>query len=603
MGSDIYYKIWLWNAGSWSEVTRFTHLSFSDGLNFVPIMSATLYLTNSTQQGLMKAGTVFRITTAGSTNGFVNFTHDGVDVSATEAGSGWEIMTGFLGEPKGESKTAVINATPVIYSVVGEGMLGRVATMEYNDDRNLTGTAAQIVSTGANSYLTTVGTGTVLPGTIDTGPSGLSVRAKHDNLLGLLLDVASLGDGTNLFTYYIDAVPNNAATGDFIPRVHYVAPNNAKYETTNPLGGVDNGRVLDRSTEVLGMMLVKERDRIKNAVDVRYAGAGTGTVQAATGYSTDATSITNFKRMEKIVLAPWAQNSVTATFLRNTVLDMFKGTGSDGIVRADAIIKNGQLFTNSSFDAILGDTVSIRTDSADVTGVITGKFMAYSYDQMSRTLTVTVGIPRVPTIEEDVAFTKRRLRQLSTNLRSSNSFTPLSITSAYSLTTNAFPSTTIGATTEGLWRYDTFTATNFDSAEKYTCHITFNLSSPPVVDGPIMVQVYSVAAVDPTNYIVLQRLAYHEFVNVRTGTYNSYVGAFDEPVVGASTGPLTSTSGTISTNSYNSARIEFNFSGSGSNTFNSLLVVVSNRGDQSFTTTASGISVNLIASPPHVHTM
>lgn len=398
MGSDRFYKLFVRDGepgAAWVEVTQFLGFGFKKVANGVPIFSCTVY-ASSTLAALLTGNRIFRITTRQSVDGKVAFwsfgratTGTGTPTdSASEAGAAadsWEIMTGRLAEPRKDEKTS--SARRQVFDVTGYGFMASLDQMDYDGDRTLTGTAQQVISTGANSLLTTIGAARVVAGSLDAGPT-ISIKTRKDKLLRLLIDIARIGDAGTQYPYFIE-VTHNAS---FVPVVSYLSSANALFEPANPFGPRDDGRILDDKTELQSFDVVKERDRLVNRVKVRYAGFGTGVAVAETSVVTDGA----FPEVrERIARAPLIQNSTTATTFRNTILNTFKGT-SEGLVRVEALLKRGELYTATGFDAVLGDQVGIERAGVEVAQ---GKFLGFEYTQAMQSLTITLGLPRSPFFE------------------------------------------------------------------------------------------------------------------------------------------------------------------------------------------------------------
>ena len=381
MGSSRYYKFWLRISSSWVEITRFTGLRFSDKVNYIPEMSATLYLTDSTQQDAIKAGTLYRVTKLDSTTG----------------DNGTIIQTGILQAPSAQEKTAVRNDRAVIYQVSGSGVLEKIMSTTYDAETTFTSQTVSSIVTSLVANVNSRTANTIINGTYSTG-STITVRFRKAQMSGPLINLASISDATNMFVYYIFA----DVDGSYRPRLNVLAPDNATfvhpngqtgYKITDPISASDPLRIIEEKTEAIDIVKSDENKRILNSVRVRFQGHGTGTGagQTENALATDPTSITTFGRRESIAYAPWIQNSATADLYRNTLLDMFRGSAPNGIVYATAVLKRGEMYS-TDFNAVLGDVIAIRRTSGTV---ITGKFLAYGYDQNNETLTIHIGLPKV----------------------------------------------------------------------------------------------------------------------------------------------------------------------------------------------------------------
>ena len=366
-------------------------MKFKKTASQTPLFQATVYLTSTAQQGYMTANRLFRITNKESTDGKVatwvfgrastgtGLPTDSTSETGAAAGS-QEIMTGRLGEPVGDQK-AIKNGKSIIWALKGYGLHYSLKEMTYDDDKTLTGTFNNILTRATDGILTLIGTARVIAGSIDTGPT-ISLKVKKLDLLTILSEIARIGDATTKFPYFIE-VTNNSS---FLPVVSLFAPNNALYETANPFSPRDEGRVLMSEIELISFLTLEDRDRVINKVKVRYGGVGTGTSPADTAFATDAT----FPEVrDKVVQDPLIQNSATALLLRDTVLDLFKGTAT-GIKRGEAVLAKAELFV-TAFDAVIGDQTGIEDNGVEI---IQGKFLEFEYDQANEQMKVTLGLPR-----------------------------------------------------------------------------------------------------------------------------------------------------------------------------------------------------------------
>lgn len=388
MGSSRHMRLWLRNdAGVWVEVRRFLGMRASDGLNFIPEMSVTIFAPEGTTAALLTGKRLFRLTKTNSTDGI----------------NGTRVMTGRLAEPDSDMKTNLLtNDRPVVFNVQGYGLAMEVGKTFYDAARDLPsvsppGTAKEVINDDPLGFIPTVNAtapGTLVAGTIDTGPTIL-VRVRKASIFQLLLDIASLGDTTNDFSYIIDV--DHLSETNFKPRINYRNPFSAFYETADPFAPRDEGRILDQK-ELRGFLRHDERDRIRNAIKVKFAGMATGRNSSefpVSGFLEDATSITTFGRREQVVWAPWIQDSATAQSLAETLLATYKGDGVNGLRRFTAVLKFGGLFT-TDFDAILGDVVGIEKGGVEVAR---GRFHQWEYEQTSESLTIHLGPQRVPFYE------------------------------------------------------------------------------------------------------------------------------------------------------------------------------------------------------------
>lgn len=366
-------------------------MKFNKTANRPPYFEATIYTVTAQTQALMTGNRLFRITNAASTDGKVakwsfgrdstgtGTATDSTSESSATAGS-QEIMTGRLLEPIGDNKT-LKGGIPVIWKVRGYGLMYSFQKFPYDGDATLTGTFNNILTRGTDGIITVVNqTSTrVVAGTIETGPT-VSLKIKKLDLLTIIIEIARIGDGTTKYAYFVE-VTN---TSSFVPVLSLFKPDNAIYETGDPFGS-DEGRILDSETELSSFVTPEDRERVINNVKVRYAGVGTGTSPAETAYASDTTFPED---RESIVQDPIIQDSATAVLLRDTILNMFKGTAT-GIKRAEAIKARADIYT-TEFDAVLGDQVGIRDHGTEI---IQDKFLAFSYDQSNEHLQVTVGLP------------------------------------------------------------------------------------------------------------------------------------------------------------------------------------------------------------------
>lgn len=489
MSSSNYYKIWLrdTSASTWREVTKFTDFTFEYKLNFVPRFSATFYLDDSNLQDLMVAGTPFRITGTDSDDGTVEELYFGDTTGTSGAVSGSrEIINGKLLEPSADEKSDQRNSKPVIWDVSGRGY-----AKDLKDTvRDATSSRSNNAGTVISNYVTSDSSGDAVTGTLDSGPS-INVLHRKDKIFEASMDIAGIGDGTDKFTYFIHV----DADGSFNPRVNYYSPTHSEtdwsFETSDPTGGTDDGRVLAQDSDVREFSQTEEDARIVNAIKVRYQGMGSGTGKSETSFATNSTSISNFGRRERIIYAPWVQDSSTATTLRDTVLNMFRGDdfngNFNGINRSDVVLKDAGMF-RSDFDATLGDVIAVEKSS---TTKAIGRFLGFQYNQMQESLTVMLGLPR-SRFFEDYAQTARRNRQAYNTLEATEAeliSTTSSVVfrpSATSHSNIAFNSVSI--TNNGLSQQVVqSTETNFNSdAAGFDVLITVNTDS--FFDGPLKLQ-------------------------------------------------------------------------------------------------------------------
>lgn len=488
MASSRAFKVWLWDSGAstWREVDKFTGFKWSYTLNFVPKMEMTAYATTTNLQNLMKAGVPFRITNTESDDGTVETGFFGESFAETGAVAGSrEIFSGRLSEPKGDEKTARDGTNPIIWEVTGSGWAADLDKSIGDTTTAQSGSASTVV----DAYIDATAA-TVTKGTRDTGDS-INVKFRDQPLLRLLIDVAGLGDTTTDFLYYVhvDGTTNGRAN----PRVHYLSNANALFETDDPSGGIDNGRVLTRGTDTRSLEVVNEDDRLRNAIKVRYKGIGSGSSQSDTGFVTDSTSITNFGRQEHAFYAPWIQDSATANMYAQTLLNMFKGESDDGIKRATAALNKPDLFT-SDFDAIPGDRVAIeRTDG---TKVMDGILFGYSYDQMREETVAHIGLPRVP-FAEDVARTARQTQQTTSSMEQTvsnteNKTSPVSIGPSTVVDQSSVSMEAAAGTTDTVTlALSTSESDKLKQAHLIMVEVTLNNNgtNATLVEGPIKVQV------------------------------------------------------------------------------------------------------------------
>lgn len=394
MGSSKYYRLWVRDGepgSNWVELTRFVGMKFKKTASQPPFFSATVYLTSAAQQGYMTANRLFRITNKESTDGKVatwafgrastgtGTATDSTSETSAAAGS-QEIMTGRLGEPIGDQK-ALKNGKPIIWQLKGYGLHHSLKKMTYDDDKTLTGTFNNILTRVTDGVLSLIGTARVIAGSIETGPT-VSLKVKKLDLLTILAEIARIGDATTKFVYFVE-VTNDA---NFLPVVSLFKPDNALYETANPFSPRDEGRILMSESELVSFATPEDRERVINKVKVRYAGVGTGTSPAETAYATDAA----FPEVrDKVIQDPLAQNSATGVLLRDTILNMFKGTAT-GIKRGEAVLAKAELFV-TAFDAVIGDQAGIEDHGVEI---IQGKFLEFEYDQNAEQMKVVIGLPR-----------------------------------------------------------------------------------------------------------------------------------------------------------------------------------------------------------------
>lgn len=402
MGSSRYFKLWVWDAGAvqWREISKLNGFRFSIGMNVVAEFSSTAYVTTTVVQDLMRADTIFRITTDVSTNGYCQYWHNGTATGEAATADSYEVMTGRLADPTYDEKTQR-NNRPVIYHLQGFDFMESVARLTYDNDTTLSGSANAVMA----SIAATVGASKVVFDSANSsaGPT-IDLKARKDNVMGMFMDIAKVGDGT--FMAYIDVTHNSS----FVPVVTYRQYNHSTYEVADPFSPRDNGRILDDKTEVRDFKLHKERDRVINRVIVRYAGFGTGIAMAETAA---VTSVTFGESRERIARAPLIQSSATAVTFRDTILAMYAGT-SEGLIRTEAVLKTAQLFS-TSFDAVLGDQVGIERTGTEITQ---GKFLAAEYNQMNEEIRVTIGLPRSH-FYDTFANLERMVQQAMTGMKTS----------------------------------------------------------------------------------------------------------------------------------------------------------------------------------------
>lgn len=422
MASSKFYKLWIWNQGTltWSEFTTFQGMAMSDGYNSTPRMSVNVFTRDATQQSILTANAFYRVTKLDSTNG----------------NNGTIIQTGSLDEPISDEKSIPPGSSkPISYQLEGSGLASKVNQMVFDntipDPDNANARFAPVVTGSGSSVISTIVSninsrtpGTLTTGTLDTGPS-VSVKFRQANALQSILEIGSIGDSTDKFQYAV-SVGAVLSGSKYIPAVHYLKPSNSTFlypngvtgtRNTDPVPISDNTRIIEEIDEIRAMQLIKENDRLRNAVNVKFFGVGTGNSvtsnagQQETGYSTDSTSISNFGRRESNLYAPWIQNSSTATTYRGTMLDTFRGkhifnSTYPGVLYATIQMRSGELYS-SALNANLGDVVAVRR--RDGTIAITQRLLMWSYDQQTECLTYTIGLPRVKAIEV-IAQSQTQLR-------------------------------------------------------------------------------------------------------------------------------------------------------------------------------------------------
>jgi hypothetical protein len=532
MASSKYYKLWLRNspghigdAGTgWLEVPQFTGMQFSNFLNYIPEMSCTVYTKDTTLQAQMKAGVIWRITTvdangAHSTNGTVLTNRYGQ--SSGEGGTGREVLTGILDAPTADEKTAIPQNgnTPIVYNLVGSGYLGQLSRFLYNDTQTLSGTAAQIIAgplmidSVDKSLAAVIGTSNVVMGDIDTGPT-ISIRISRDELAGVMHDIARIGSPTTLYMFYLDADPNNPATNDFKPKVHYRSPFNAVYST----GGGGVNMTVDEGPETRSADTIEERDRVINSVVIVYSGIGSGTGKIALADVTEGSigginsSRTRYGVRNVTIYAPWISNEYTAERFRNTIADMYKGGISTAIMRFEAVMKQGGLF-QGDFRGKPGDVVGAKNKAGVTTEY---KFHGYEYNQdAGEALRVVFGVPSAP-LEDQVTNISRRTRQ---QFNAMNTTVPrgadqYSLNQIYT-TTQQFINVASGAIstyTEAL------SSNDFGQSEAYQTQVEIDLTNiygdSPNNDGPLRVLVeFTIGA---TGYTIFEH-TFGPFIANSTG--------------------------------------------------------------------------------------
>lgn len=204
----------------------------------------------------------------------------------------------------------------------------------------------------------------------------------------VIIDAASTGSAPNI---------------KYIPRVNYVSPQSATYvqpngitgfRITDPVVAGDATRTISELRNTRAVNTTMEQDRIKNAVNVKYAGGGStnstgNSGQLQTGFAVNSSSVTKFGRQEITITAPWVQNSATATKLQNVVLNTYSGL-PDGLQRLEITMRRASLYGASGFNANLGDVISLVRKTG---AVISGKFLQYAYHQNEERLVVTIGLP------------------------------------------------------------------------------------------------------------------------------------------------------------------------------------------------------------------
>jgi hypothetical protein len=200
-------------------------------------------------------------------------------------------------------------------------------------------------------------------------------------------------------------------------RVNYQTSDGERFDTTNPFDGPDEDRILDEDTELRKLKSDLDRERIMNAITVRYAGMGTGEPQEETDFITDTNSIDAFGRREAVVYTPWIDDQTTAQKLANTLIEMYNGQDDDGnyngIRQIEATLYSGEL-QGDDFNANVGDKVGVRRSNGTQ---LTGRFMGFEYEQMREALTVRVGLPK-PSRLAKMERNRRRHEEVETNIQS-----------------------------------------------------------------------------------------------------------------------------------------------------------------------------------------
>lgn len=256
-----YYKLWVRNNANtgYVELSTFSHLQFSDGINIVPYANMVVYEADKVKTRLLDADRVIKLTKHDSTNGL----------------NGTTIFLGKISEAEGDQKTAGASGTPIVWTIRALGFAEDLRSILYDSDSTVSGTVSEVITSIVGTINDRAGETLVHVGTLPSTPT-ISVRFKNQAILDILYDLSQVGNGS--YIYFIRCTPYDEANGDFTPVIHLMPSDHADYNTGDPfLARPSSLKYWYKLDEATGTTLA---DSIGNAT-ASYVGMGKNLVKNA----------------------------------------------------------------------------------------------------------------------------------------------------------------------------------------------------------------------------------------------------------------------------------------------------------------------------------